>query len=50
MIYLIAVVLAALVVVLWYGVRTHKTVTELKAKLETAAEKAAADVAVVAKK
>lgn len=50
MMYLIAVVLAALVVVLWYGVRTHKTVKDLKVKLETAAEKAAADVAAAAKK
>lgn len=50
MIYLIAVVLAVLVAVLWYGVRTHKTVQDLKAKLEAAAEKGAADITGAMKK
>lgn len=30
---LFILVLLALVALLWYGVRTHKTVTELKAKV-----------------
>lgn len=50
LILLVIVVLIALVALLWYGVRTHKTVTELQAKAQTKAEGLAQKAADVIKK
>jgi hypothetical protein len=50
MLYVIVAILIALIAVLWYGIRTHKTVKDLKAKLEADGTKVVADVTAAVKK